>query len=69
MPSKVALVDYNKCHPDTCGAGICGAAQACRYKALKQEKAHDPPMSPFTCRGCGDCARACPQNAIEIAKM
>jgi translation initiation factor RLI1 len=70
MPSKVALVDFNKCHPDTCESGICKAAQACKYKLLKQEKQYEIPITdPFICKGCGDCARACPLNAIEISKM
>lgn len=70
MPSKVALIDFNKCRPDTCENGICKAAQVCKYKLLKQEKPHEIPITdPFICKGCGDCARACPLNAIEIAKM
>lgn len=69
MPSKVALVDYNKCRPDQCNGGVCQATLACRYKQLKQEKVNEAPMNPFVCRGCGDCVRACPMNAIEIAKM
>ena len=68
MPSKIALVDYNKCRPDRCESGICKATQACRYKLLNQEKFYDMPMAdPFICRGCGDCVRACPLKAIEIA--
>jgi translation initiation factor RLI1 len=69
MPSKVALVNYNKCRPDQCDDGICKAALACKQKLLKQEKANEPPMNPFICRACGDCIRACPLDAIEIAKM
>jgi heterodisulfide reductase subunit A-like polyferredoxin len=69
MPSKTALVDYSKCHPDKCENGICKAIQACRYKSLKQEKAFEIPMNPFICRGCGDCVRACPSKAIQIAQM
>ncbi len=70
MPSKVALVDYNKCHPDQCESGICKATLVCRYKLLKQEKLYEIPMAdPFVCRGCGDCVRACPLKAIEISKM
>jgi translation initiation factor RLI1 len=70
MPGKIALVDYNKCHPEQCESGMCKAAQACRYKLLKQEKSYDIPMSdPFVCRGCGDCVRACPAKAIGISQV
>jgi translation initiation factor RLI1 len=70
MPGKIALVDYNKCRPEKCDSGVCKAAQACRYKLLKQESPSEIPMTdPFICRGCGDCVRACPLKAIEIARM
>ncbi|HEX9896415.1 MAG TPA: hypothetical protein VGA85_01970 [Dehalococcoidales bacterium] len=38
MPSKMALVDFNKCHPELCDKGICAAAEACPRKLMKQEK-------------------------------
>jgi translation initiation factor RLI1 len=70
MPSKIALVDYNKCHPDKCENGTCRAAQACRYRLLKQERLFEIPMAdPFICRGCGDCVRACPMKAIEVTRV
>ncbi|MFC1871524.1 4Fe-4S binding protein [Chloroflexota bacterium] len=70
MPSKMALVDYNKCHPEECDRGICAAAQACTRKLLKQEVDYDVPMpNPSLCRGCGDCVRACPNEAVKIVKV
>ncbi len=70
MPGKIALVDFNKCRPDECEGGICKAVVACRYKLLKQEKNCEIPLpDPTICRGCGDCVRACPLKAIEIAQM
>jgi len=70
MPNKIALVDYNKCHPDKCDGGICLAALACTHKLLKQEAPYDIPMpDPSLCQGCGDCARACPLKAIKILGM
>ena len=69
MPSKMALVDFNKCHPDKCDSGICKAVEACPRKLLVQEAAYEVPMTnPFLCRGCADCIRACPQDAIIMSK-
>ena len=64
---KMALVDFHKCSPTNCEAGICTAVEACKRKLLVQEAPYDTPMtSPFSCRACGDCARACPAKAILI---
>jgi translation initiation factor RLI1 len=67
MAARSALIDYNKCKPETCENGICKAAQACRYKLLSQENIYDVPMA-FTdvCRGCGNCARIRPLHAVRI---
>jgi translation initiation factor RLI1 len=70
MNNKVALVDYNKCSPEKCKNGICTAAEVCKQRLLIQEKPFDIPMaSPFLCRSCGDCARACPLKAIQIMPL
>ena len=70
MPGKMALVDYKKCHPGKCDSGICKAALACSHKLLKQEAPYEiPMMDPSLCQGCGDCVRACPLKAIEIARI
>jgi translation initiation factor RLI1 len=70
MPSKVALVQYDKCHPESCADGVCAAAAACTHKLLKQEAPHEIPMPhPSLCRGCADCVRACPLGAIRITVM
>ncbi len=69
MPSKMAIVDFNRCDPRKCENGICQAVLACERKLLKQEAAYEIPMTnPFLCRGCADCVRACPENAIKISK-
>jgi translation initiation factor RLI1 len=70
MPSKVALVAYDKCRVKECTSGVCAAASACTRKLLKQEEAYEIPMPhPSLCKGCGDCARACPYGAIVITAM
>ncbi len=63
----MALVEFAKCHPEQCEGGLCAAVEACPRKLLKQETPNDIPMTdPMLCRGCGDCARACPAKAIKI---
>lgn len=67
MPSKVALVIYEKCRPSECPDGVCQAALVCRRKVLTQEKPYETPVpSPSVCASCSDCVRACPQQAIKI---
>jgi translation initiation factor RLI1 len=70
MPSKVALVIYDKCRPELCPGGVCQAAAACRKRVLVQEKVGEPPVpSPSVCASCSDCVRACPAGAINIVVM
>lgn len=70
MPSKMALVDFNKCRPDQCNSGVCWAIRACPRKLLKQEACYEAPMpNPSLCRGCGDCVRACPLRAIVVVTI
>ncbi len=70
MPGKMAMIDFNKCRPQECEDGVCKAAEACERKLLVQETAYEIPMTnPFLCRGCADCVRACPVNAIQISKI
>ena len=69
MPSKMALVDFPKCHLEKYGDGVCIAAQACPRKLLKQEQPGEIPMTdPFICQGCADYARACPLKAIRVVR-
>ncbi len=70
MPSKKALIVFDRCHPEQRDKGICLAAAACPRKLLKQEAPHEIPMpDPSICQGCGDCARACPLKAVQIVRM
>jgi translation initiation factor RLI1 len=70
MPGKMALIQFDKCKPELCEKGICAAVEACSRKLLKQEEPYEIPMTdPSLCKGCGDCARACPANAIKVLDM
>lgn len=70
MPSKMAIIDFNRCKPSECDNGVCLAAQACERKLLVQESAYEAPMpNPSLCRACGDCLRACPMGAIQISRF
>lgn len=67
MPSKMALVLYDRCHPSLCADGICQAALACKHKVLVQEKPFEIPTPGLSaCAACSDCVRACPQRAVRI---
>jgi Fe-S-cluster-containing hydrogenase component 2 len=67
VAGKLALVDYRKCDPRRCEEGVCTAALACTRKQLRQEAPFDAPMAGTSpCRGCSDCALACPLGAIVM---
>ena len=67
---KMALLDFEKCHPEECKGGVCAASQACPLKLLQQETPFTIPVpEPSACRACGDCVRACPQKAIQLVSI
>jgi len=70
MPGKMAMVVFDKCQPEKCQHGVCLAVAACPHRLIKQEAPHTKPMfHPSTCRGCGDCTRACPLKAVQVFQM
>jgi translation initiation factor RLI1 len=70
LPGKIALLQFDKCEPRKCESGVCVAMLACKKKLIKQEKPGEIPMfSPNACVGCGDCARACPKQAVMITQI
>ena len=67
MPSKIAMVDFNKCQPEQCENGMCLAAKACDKKLMKQLEPYEPPMTHASmCKACSDCVKACPFDAISM---
>ncbi|MFC1978977.1 hypothetical protein ACFLVP_03215 [Chloroflexota bacterium] len=67
MPSKIAMVDFNKCQPDKCTDGVCTAARACEKKLMKQLEPYETPMTQGSmCKACSDCVKACPFDAVTI---
>jgi len=69
MPSKIAIVNYNKCDPSKCKDGVCKAISACPKKVVKQEEPYEVPfINVGLCSGCYKCIPSCPEGAIEKAK-
>jgi translation initiation factor RLI1 len=69
MPSKIAIVNYNKCDPKECKDGICKAVSACSKKVIKQEEPYEAPfINPSLCTGCYECLTSCHRGAIEKAR-
>jgi len=67
MPTKIALIDYDKCRPEYCDSGICRAVLACPRKLLKQELPYEAPMSHTSlCQGCAKCVVACTLKAVQL---
>ena len=42
MPKQVVAVDYERCHPDSCGdSGVCAASLVCEYGSLTQQSPYE----------------------------
>jgi translation initiation factor RLI1 len=68
MPKQVAMLDYQRCHPERCDHGVCLAVLECEYGSLVQESPYESPeINPSKwCHGCAKCAQACPLKAIRM---
>jgi translation initiation factor RLI1 len=68
MPKKTVAIDYGRCRPEECDAGICVAALECEHGSLRQERPYETPeLNPAKwCHGCAKCVKACPLKAIVM---
>jgi translation initiation factor RLI1 len=67
MPKQVAVINYQRCEPALCEAGICQATLACPRKLLKQEAPFEMPDAYTNmCVGCAICVQACPKEAVKM---
>jgi hypothetical protein len=52
MPVKMALVQFEMCHPEMCESGVFTAVNACPRKLITQEEPYYIPMTnPSLCKG------------------
>jgi ferredoxin len=70
MPKQTAVVLFRDCDTRQCAPqdGVCPATRVCKPGILEQEAPGECPMvfpSDY-CQACGDCARACPRQAIRM---
>ncbi len=64
--AKIVRINYSKCNPELCGAGLCPAAKECDSRALRQVEPPDKPLVDTSiCHGCFKCSKSCPRQAIE----
>ncbi|MCD6415299.1 MAG: 4Fe-4S binding protein [Planctomycetes bacterium] len=65
---RTAMVDPNMCSPEKCDPdeGICIAAKACSHNIIMQDPFDQPMIFQDMCQACGDCAEACPLDAIKV---
>ncbi|MEW5871808.1 MAG: 4Fe-4S binding protein [Chloroflexota bacterium] len=67
MPKKCIAVDYQRCAPERCEAGICRAVLLCEKKILYQEAPYEMPDTRASmCLGCALCLKACPMDALRM---
>jgi MinD superfamily P-loop ATPase len=60
--SEKAFIDYARC------SGCLGCVSVCKFSAMVAIEDRPVVVSLF-CEGCGACAVACPEGAIEIRKV
>ncbi len=71
---RVAVIDYELCHPDKCGIPcirFCPINKTKPYKAIEisSEKKGKPVVYEDKCIACGICIKKCPFKAIRIVNL
>ncbi len=74
MVSRVAVIEYDLCHPDKCGTPcirFCPVNLTRPYKAieLSSERKGKPVIHEELCIACGICVKKCPYNAIHVVNL
>jgi ATP-binding cassette subfamily E protein 1 len=72
--ARIAVVNYDLCHPDKCGTPcirFCPINKTKPYKAieLSTEKQGKPIIYEDKCIACGICVKKCPFGAIRIVNL
>ncbi len=68
MLMRIAIIDYEKCKPETCGKeceSFCPRVRA-GDETVKFAENGKPVIEEDTCIGCGICVKKCPREAIQI---
>lgn len=75
MPSRIAIIDYDKCKPKKCN-NECGMmcpinrqGKECIKIVDIEEIGQKAKISSDLCIGCGMCVKKCPFNAISIINL
>ncbi|MBU3957602.1 MAG: ribosome biogenesis/translation initiation ATPase RLI [Nanoarchaeota archaeon] len=65
---RIAIIDYEKCKPESCGKeceGFCPRVRA-GDETVKFAENGKPIIDEGSCIGCGICTKKCPRGAIKI---